>query len=198
MDLTKELIYETPNTKHLLAKLSIILSLSLLLGACVINLGITGARVWLQCELPEFVCQWKERIDGQFDKTALTQEQIDQFNPALIYVETTSSNILPTFPQTTANVSLMDGYNIVNSRSFSLYRSGNRYYLTDPYAVKSWLLSYAETFDTVEIELPSMDFAEQTGNNNVVIELFYSDDLVGGGSFSAYLGGSNCTNCQQQ
>ncbi len=198
MDQTKEYTNATPNTKHFVFKITSILTFSLLLGACVANFGVIGAQTVLRCEVPELGCKWKERIDGQFDKSALTTEQIEQFNPALLYIETASSNILPTFPQTTANVSLKDGYNIVSSHSFSLYRSGNRYYLSDPYSVKSWLLSHAEAFDTIEIELPNMDFAQQTGNNNVVIEAFYNDELIGGGSFSAYLGSNNCTNCIQQ
>jgi hypothetical protein len=71
-----------------------------------------------------------------------------------LYIELTNlSNTALTGSGGTGVVNVLSGGTVIAANTFAFYRSGNRLYISDPYAVEAWLANYDSVMDEMSVTL---------------------------------------------
>lgn len=163
-------------------------------GLCAAVMAVTGCAGWIikyqpriDCEREPYRCDSTHRMEKQ-DASPFSSFEIDAFDPAMLAVDVSESNVEFVSTEVPYVVSVTRNGSTTATAGFKAVRNGTRYVPADPASVKAWLVSNAIGATRIEVDLNGMRYVDGTGANLVSLRSLYGGLDVGGTTASWYRG----------
>lgn len=175
-----------------ISKISLLVAASLGLSAC----ATTRERCTWDPGSGKFVCEFGAHY--MLKATAVNKISYDKISVADLsasnaFIDYSDSNVGQILPSSSPqlNVILKDGSAIVSTLSVPLNvdSSRTRLSLSNPSYVANWINANSGNFTGYSAKVVNVQFSGHVGNNNIVSEAYYQNNLVGGGSYAYYNSG---------